>query len=72
MVTCGIVDGVMVVCLSGCMFFEIFDVVGGAAVNGVSAIGCSEGGVAGKVGDVEDDVDAVAVVVGRFEVGIIS
>ena len=72
MVTCGIVDGVMVVCLSGCMFFEIVDVIGGAAVNGVSAIDCSEGGVSGKVGDVEDDVDAVAVVVGGFDVGIIS
>ena len=72
MVTCGIVDGVMVVCLSGFLFFEIVDVIGGAAVNGISAIDCSEGGVAGKLGDVEDDIDAVAVVVGRFEVGIIS
>ena len=57
----------MVVCLSGCGFFETTDAVGDAAVASVSVVGWSEEVIAGRVDGVEDDVCAAAVVaVGRF------
>ena len=56
----------MVVCLSGCMFFETTYAVGYAAVASVLVVGWSEEVIAGKVDGVEDDVCTAVVAVGRF------